>query len=267
MTDDRRSAAALWAREQSVHEARTELVLARIAVPLALLACWILVQTGLGRLLLRTASGMWLHELGHAAAAWMCGFPAFPGPWITSVSEERSVLFAGALVAALGWGLWRARAAEHRAGAWAAGAALAALLFGTLVLSSREASNLVSFAGDGGSLVFGAALMATFFAPPGHKLHRDWLRWGLLFLGAGSFADTFDVWWTARGDSLAIPFGECSGGETDATRLVADAGWTIPQLTGRYFGLGVVSLVVLAALQLRHVRGRRAALEELEAQG
>jgi hypothetical protein len=235
-----------------------ELLLARFAVPLALISCWAAVQTELGRFVLRTASGMWLHELGHAVAAWMCGFPAFPGPWFTSVGEERSFLFAGSIAAALAWALWQARAAEHRLGTWAAGVALTAQIFGTVVLTPREASTLISFAGDAGSLVFGAALMATFFVPPDHPLHRDWLRWGLLVLGAGSFADTFDQWWSARSDVLLIPFGEFEhGGESDATKLVADARWTIPGLVGRYVALGVVSLLALAVLQFRHLRQPR----------
>lgn len=250
---------------QSVEEARTELLLARIAVPAALLACWIVVQTGGGRFLLRTASGMWLHELGHAVAAWACGFLAFPGPWFTSVGEERSYLFAGAMAAALGWLLWQARLAQDRVRTRVFAAALAVQLFGTLVLTEKQASVLITFGGDAGSLVFGAALMAAFFVPPGHKLHRDWLRWGLLVLGAAGFCDAFDQWWKARGDVRVIPFGAFEhGGESDATTLVAGAGWTIPALTGRYVGLGVACLLGLLALQVRHARQRRAALEELE---
>jgi hypothetical protein len=235
-------------------------LLPRLAIPLALVSSWILAQTGLGRFFMRTASGMWLHELGHAVAAWTCGFPAFPGPWFTSVGEERSWLFALPLAGVLGWLLWQAREQENRAAAWAAGAALAVQLFGTLVLRPREAATLITFGGDAGSLVFGAALMATVFAPPGHKLHRDWLRWGFLGLGAASFMDVFDQWWKARRDVGIIPFGEMEhGGESDPTKLVAEFGWTVPDLVGRYVALGIACLLALAALQVVVERRRRRA--------
>ncbi|HEX6737165.1 MAG TPA: hypothetical protein VF310_02725 [Vicinamibacteria bacterium] len=246
-------------------QARVELKLARFAVPAALAAAWLLVQSGLGRLLARLASGMWLHELGHALAAWTCGFPAIPGPWFTSVGEERSWVFALPLTAGLAWACWQARAAERRPLLWAAGAALAAQLFGTLVVTPRQASAFISFAGDAGSLVLGAALMAAFFVRPGHPLHLGSLRWGLLALGALGFADTFDLWWRARSDPGVIPFGEFEhGGESDPTVLVAIYRWTVPSLVARYLAVGALSLAALAVLQFLHVRRCRAELEAQE---
>jgi hypothetical protein len=248
-----------------LEQARAELWLARLAVPVALAAAFLVMQVDAGRLLVRLASSMWLHELGHALAAWMCGFPAIPGPWFTSVGEERSFVFALPITAGLAWLTWQARAAEHPVATWAAGAALAAQLFGTLVLTQPQASALISFAGDGGSLVLGAALMASFFVPPEHPLHRGWLRWGLLALGAAAFADAFELWWRARSDVGVIPFGQFEhGGESDPTVLVAVAGWTVPALIARYVALGAFSLVALAALQLRHERRCRAERDALE---
>src|ERR1041384_301783 len=51
------------------------------AIPGALLLARSLVQTSHGLVRLIT---MWVHESGHAVTAWLCGFPAFPGPWVTS---------------------------------------------------------------------------------------------------------------------------------------------------------------------------------------
>ncbi len=258
------SAAALWARDNDLRAARAELRLARLAVPVALLAAFLLVQTRLGVFFLRTFFGMWLHELGHAVAAWICGIVAIPGPWRTAVGESRSFLFAAAVAGGLGWGAWRARESEDRALFAAAVAGLVVQAWGTLLLSNASAQTLISFAGDAGSLVFGAALMATFFAPPGHKLHRDWLRWGFLVIGAAGFADTFSVWWAARRDRSVIPFGELEGcGDSDPSRLVG-GGWSVEGMVARYVALGLVSLIALLALQVLHVRRTRAALQALE---
>ena len=225
---------------------------------------WALVHTDLGKVLLRTFFGMWLHELGHATAAWMCGHLAFPGPWFTPVAQERSILFALVISAGLGFAAWRAWTNGERVLAWAAGATLAAQWIATFVLRRAAADDLIFFAGDAGMLVFGAALMAAFFVPPGHKLHRDWLRWGFLVIGAASFADAFSQWWAARHDLDAAPFGEIEGrGDTDPTVLL-QSGWTVDQIVGRYVATGVLALIALAALQVWHERRTRAAFEALE---
>lgn len=260
-----RSAAAEFARGHTLAEARSELQLARFAVPAALLTSLVLAQTDMGGFLLRTFFGMWLHELGHAVAAWLCGYPAFPGPWFTSVGEERSFVFALAITSGLAYGVYRAWKEERPVWLSVAVAVLVLQLALTVVLSPARAHVLITFCGDAGSMVFGAALMAAFFVPPGHKLHRDWLRWGFLVIGAASFADTFPGWWTARHDPGVIVFGEIEGrADTDPTVLV-DSGWTVAQMVSRYVGIGVLSLAGLAAAQVLHVRRRREALASLEA--
>jgi hypothetical protein len=258
------SAAAQFAREQALVEARSELWLARFAVPGALLGAWIVVHNDLGQALCRIVAGMWLHELGHAAVAWMCGYPAFPAPWFTPMAAERSPLFALALAGGLGYAAWKGWTEEDRGKVVAAGCALALQLVGTLIVSESTAQQLILFGGGMGSLVFGTAAMATFYAPPGHKLHRDWLRWGLLALGAMAFCDTFYDWWQARAEPETIAFGEIEGhGNTDQSRLVDDYGWAIPTLVRRYFGLGMACLFTLVLLQVLHLRRTRRALDEL----
>jgi len=222
------------------------------------------MQTDMGRFLLRTFFGMWLHELGHAVAAWLCGYPAFPGPWFTSVGEERSFLFALAITAGLAYAIWRARMEGERVWMGVAIGVLVLQVALTVILSPSKAHVLITFCGDAGSMVFGAALMAAFFVPPGHKLHRDWLRWGFLVIGAASFVDTFPGWWTARHDPGVIVFGEIEGrADTDPTVLV-DSGWTVVQMVSRYVGIGILSLLALAAAQVLHFRRTRDALAALE---
>jgi hypothetical protein len=258
------SAAALFAREQALAEARSELWLARFAVPGALVGAWIVVHNDLGQALCRIVAGMWMHEFGHATVAWICGYPAFPAPWFTPMAAERSALFALALAGGLGYAAWTGWTEEDRGRVVGASSALALQLVGTLLLSEHAAQQLILFGGGMGSLVFGTACMATFYAPPGHKLHRDWLRWGLLVLGAAAFCDTFYDWWQARAEPEVIAFGEIEGhGATDQSRLVDDFGWSVATLVRRYFGLGVVCLFVLTTLQVLHLRRTRRALDEL----
>ena len=38
--------------------------------------------------------GMWVHESGHAVAAWLCGYLAWPGPWISLVNRYRQLAHA-----------------------------------------------------------------------------------------------------------------------------------------------------------------------------
>jgi hypothetical protein len=261
----RPSAAAVFAQTHSLDQAKTELWLARLAVPGALLVCLLLKFTDLGAFVLRTFFGMWLHELGHATTAWMCAFPAIPGPWFTSISDERSYLFALALAAGCGALIYRGREEENRTLIAAGAAGLAALVVGTFGLKARTAQMFITFGGDAGSLVFGAALMACFFVPPDHKLHRDWLRWGFLVIGAASFVDTFHEWWIARTDPSIIAYGEIEGMcDTDPTKLTGQYGWSERALIRRYVSLGVVSLLALVPLQVLHMRRSKAALEELE---
>ena len=69
------SAAARFARDNELAEARMELRLARFAVPAALVVAWAVDHTDLGAFFVRTFFGMWLHGLGHAVAAWLTSNP------------------------------------------------------------------------------------------------------------------------------------------------------------------------------------------------
>jgi hypothetical protein len=258
------SPTAQLAYERDRQVLQNELALARYAAPAALVAFVLIVHTGLGQFVSRTFAGMWLHELGHAVAAWLSGLIAFPGPWCTPVAGERSGLFAFLIAAALGYLGWRGWTEERRSWTIVAASLLAVQLVCTLALPAASAHTFVTYSGEAGSLVFGAALVATFFTPPGHKLHRDWLRWGFLVIGAAAFADTFVQWWRARTDVDAAGLGQLDTGElTDPTKLLG-LGWSLAGLTRQYLAIGVLSLAALAVLQYRHVRRTRDALDRLE---
>ena len=204
---------------------------------------------------------MWVHEVGHATAAWLCGYLAFPGPWLTPVASEQSLVLELLILAALAGGVfWAVR--NDRPSLARALVFVAALQLGcAALLSEPSARQLIVFMGDGGCLVFGALLMLTVYAPEGSALQRGWLRWGFLAIGAAAFADVFSLWWSARRNYDLIPFGMNEGaGLSDPSVLSDQYGWSADQLVHRYLLLGCACLaVLLSAWALGLVRARRAA--------
>ncbi len=218
------------------------------AIPVALLVALLLVWTGPGHFLLRTFLSMWVHELGHASTAWMCGFLAFPGPWLTPTASERSPLFILFVFAALAAGAFWARRNDRDA-LFRVLVALAALqLACSLILSAPGARQLIYFMGDGGCLVLGTLLMLSVYAPTESAIHKGWLRWGFLAIGAAAFVDAFEQWWSARRDPDRIPFGMNEGaGLSDPSVLSDQFGWSADQIVHRYVILGCICLALLAA--------------------
>lgn len=244
-------------------EDELELRLRRFAIPVALAAAWLLAKTAAGRFILRIFFSMWLHELGHAAAAWLCGYAAFPGPWLTLTAASRSPSLVAVLTAGLAYAAVRAWRSERTAMAGTFASLIAAQLFCTFALPAPRAQQLILFAGDGGALVFGALLMMTLYAPEGSALRREWLRWGFLGIGAGSFCDVLELWWSARTDPDRIPFGMNEGaGLSDPSRLSDQFGWSADLLVSRYVALACLCLAALAVSYVRGVRAQQKAMRE-----
>jgi hypothetical protein len=246
---------AVW--EGDLGDARLEHRLRLFAVPGALIFAHFVVATNFGHAVTRIFLSMFVHELGHAVAAWLCGYTAFPALWVTLMSSGRVAFLAIVLSLALGLGtfwLWRV-------GRQSSAAALAMVLLLqlalTLGLSARGAQALIAFAGDAGCFVLGAALMCTFYANSESLLVRGWLRWGFLVIGAFAFSDALATWWAARSDFDAIPFGEIEGvGLSDPSKLTETYGWTIHQLINRYLVVAAVSLAALAVVYIAGLRGQ-----------
>jgi hypothetical protein len=229
------------------------------AIPSALLCAFLLVCTSPGRSVVRIFFSMWIHEVGHAAAAWLCGFFALPGPWRTLTSTDRSPLFAALVSAALIYATVRGLLMGRRKAALCAAALLLVQLGCTLVPSARSATAFIVFAGDGGCLVLGALLMASVYAPAEGALRRGWLHWGFLVIGAGAFADVFEQWFSARTDPDRIPFGMNEGvGLSDPSVLSDQFGWSASLLVHRYVALGCVCLFALACVYAVALHGSRA---------
>ena len=161
------------------------------------------------------------------------------------------------LLGAVGYGGYRAWMARG----WVALGGLGTVLLAALVLTfgvrAHVARSLITFMGDGGCLLLGTLLMATIYAPPGSALHRGWLRWGFLVIGAFAFADAFATWWEFKHSAEGVTFGEIEGvGDSDPTRLVFEYGWSEARLVSRYLSLAWVCLAGLGVLYLLGLRRR-----------
>jgi len=232
------------------------------ALPLALLLALWFHATALGHFLQRTFLTMMVHEGGHAATAWLCGYGAFPFLWRTWIAESRGPLTM-LLVFAAGAGLLAiGLRSGWRLGACAGAVLLVLQLWGTAILRPLSAQALITFGGDGGALVFGTLLMMSFFFGRGTQLYRGGLRWGFLVIGAAAFVDTFATWWQARRDPDVIPFGEIEGvGLSDPSKLTDVYGWPTHLMINRYVGLGVACLLALACVWVWGIRAARNAGE------
>jgi hypothetical protein len=232
--------------EWGLAETRLEGRLRRWAIPAVLAGAFLIVSTEAGHFLVRVFLSMWVHELGHATTAWLCGFPAFPGPWLTPMAESRSAPFGFLVFAAIAAGAFWAWRTERFRLSLSLCALLAVQLFCTTALPDARAKQLIVFMGDGGCMVLGSLLMLTVYAPEESALKRGWLRWGFLVIGAAAFADAFAQWWASRKDFDRIPFGMNEGaGLSDPSVLSQTYFWSTDQIVGRYVALGCVCLVIV----------------------
>lgn len=224
----------------------------QLAVPAALVLAWAAVHIPFLRLLLRIVFSMWIHELGHAVSAWLCGRWAFPGPWFTPVAGQRSWLLVALVTVGLSYGVVRLRRSF-----WLALPAMlfVGLMVCTLALSETRVKSFVVWSGDGGCMLLGTLLMLSFYAPKDSQLRIGWLRWGFLVIGAVALADATATWWAARSDADTIPFGENEGqGLSDPTVLVFQQQFSVSGLVNGYLAVSAGCLIVLA---LAYVIGLR----------
>jgi len=222
-------------------DARRELLYRWFALPAALISARLLVS--IAPAAVRILS-MWIHECGHAVTAWLCGFPAFPGPWFTPVDTERSRPLAVMFVGLIGFGGFRAWKQQRWVLVVSSAAVLIVQFIFTVRLYSDQAQQLIIFGGDAGCFVLGSILIATFYAGRESAIYQNSLRWGFLAIGALAFMDAFAVW--SHVDS--IPFGENENGLSDPSVLTDLYGWGIKQLLDRYYHLAVFCLAALAVV-------------------
>jgi hypothetical protein len=226
-----------------------------LALPVALLTARLLSGTAL-----RMVTGMlamMLHESGHAITAWFAGRWAVPMLWVTMHGDSRSWPVVLLLASAIIFGGYVAWKTER----WAWLCAAVLLLLFQLTMLSVPSEALIVFGGDGGAMVLGTILMATFYAPRESALGRSWgLRWGLLAIGALAFMQVYRLW---SGPYADFPFGEIEGVNLSDPSLLTDMyGWSTAQLVDRYMRLAEVCFASLFAV---YVWGLASAYREMRA--
>jgi hypothetical protein len=249
------------------HEyARREWKLRAGAIPGAVVLALIFHSCDTGHFVQRTALTMPLHELGHAITAWWCGFGALPTLWKTMIPEARGTV-TPLLFAALNLALVARGWMTQRTWMWVLGGVLGVLqIIGTMMISEDAAYEAFTFGGDAGAMILGTALMLTFFVGQDSKLRTGGARWGLLSIGAAAFIDTAAVWWTARTDRDAIPFGEIEGvGLSDPSKLEEVHGWTTTLMVDRYVDVATLCMLTLVAVWLGAVWRARRRAQPIEA--
>jgi hypothetical protein len=222
---------------------KQELYARLLALPLALILARFAVRTAPGGVRLLT---MWVHELGHAVTAWICGFGATPGPWFTSVSTDRSKGFGLGIATLAGFGAYFSWQKKRYGAAVLCGLVLVAQV-ACWRLFSDQAQALIAFGGDGGCFVLGGLLMLTFYAARDSTFYQNSLRWGFLGIGAAAFMDAYATW---TGGLATIPFGENENGLSDPSVLTELYGWKVQHLMQTYQRLATQCLIVLALFYL-----------------
>jgi hypothetical protein len=225
------------------------------AFPLAFVVMWLFSASDLGRFILRTFFGMWLHELGHASASWLTGRWALPLPWFTFSFDRQilvSLLMFGGALALMNFGRKRQSPTTIALGA----AWFLATLAGHLAPNSFQQPFFI-FGGEAGAMSFGVLVACGFLVRSPLKLFQGGLRWGWLVIGSASWADAMRLWWACRTDESQIPFGLEDGSPSDATRLVDEFGWDQWQMVDRFVLVGEVTLAIaLVAFVAALVRER-----------
>jgi hypothetical protein len=239
---------------QLVDDAELEWKFCVAAIPAALLVALVVHVSGMGAFLQRLFFTMPVHELGHATAAWLCGYSAIPTVWKTLVPETRGFIAPVVLLAAFGYMGWRGWVAENRIVVGAACALVLLQLVLTFGVSLKTARMIVVFSGDGGGMILATLLMGSFFFGKRTQLYKGSLRWGFVVIGAAAFVDMYSTWVRGRRDHDAIPLGSQDGQDADPLVLVQEFGWTLDGMANRFFVLGLLCLLALACVYAWGVR-------------
>ncbi len=223
--------------------------------PLLLGLVWLVNVSPLGFFL--KGFHVWMHEFGHATAAWLCGFRATPLPfgW-TPVEPEYSPFVYWGLLLLFGI-LFVAGAVERKV--WPM---IAAVLLGLLqyymtwrMPGHRQEFWWSAFGGVGGEFYLSTLFMMFFFVQLPEKFKWGACRYVFFVIGATAFLNIFLMWDKVYHGLEEIPFGSMINGEDDAggdmNKLMDGYGWTKFQIRRTYHLLGngcAIALVIAWAL-------------------
>jgi hypothetical protein len=210
---------------------------------------------------------VWVHEFGHATAAWLMGFKATPLPigW-TNIGAKTPFVYFGVLFLLL---VLAAAGIKERK-VWPvliAAAVIPLQYYSTWRLPEHRVDFWKAFSGPGGELYLSAAAMALFHVRLPEKFRWGWCRYLFVFLGAASFGTSYGRWRDIRYGREPLPFGSMVGGEEDAggdlNILQDDYGWTDRQIIANYNQLAQACLIAVIAVHLFFALGLNRLLSRL----
>ncbi len=196
---------------------------------------------------------VWIHEFGHATAAWMTGRRALPLPlgW-TPIAEERStfVYFGVLFLLAV---FFIAGAKEKKVFPMLAAVALALAQYVMTWRWSEDTGYKWSiFAGTGGEFYLAALMVGLFYVRLPQKFRWGACRYFFLFVGAAGFFRIWSFWKQVKRGAEGIPYGSMIGGEDDQggdmNILHDEFHWSQRDIIHTYDRLGTACLVALAVL-------------------
>ncbi len=193
---------------------------------------------------LLTGFHVWMHEFGHATAAWLCGRRATPLPfgW-TPVEPDFSPFVYGGLLA-LFVVLFLAGWKERKVWAMVAAVALATLqAYMTWRLpEARQEFWWGAFGGVGGEFYLSTLFMMAFWVQLPEKFKWGACRYVLFLIGASAFLNIWLHWRDVYRGLEEIPFGSMINGEDDRggdmNKLMDLYGWKKFDIRRNYLLLG-----------------------------
>jgi hypothetical protein len=226
------------------------------ALPLVLIFAWVVNRSPLGGLM--SGFHTWMHEFGHATAAWLSGRRALPLPigWTNVMPEKSLFVYVGVLflLAVLFIAGWKERKI------WPMLIAVAVLplqFYMSWVMPEHRTDFWFSFCGVGGEFYLSTACMVVFFFHLPEKFKWSLCRYVFLFIGASSFLHIWLFWRQVKHGEEGIPWGSMVNGEDDAggdmNILRDDYGWNNHRIIDTYNGLGAACVAVLAIVYLAFV--------------
>lgn len=208
--------------------------------------------------MLLTGFQVWMHEFGHATAAWLAGWKATPLPigWTPVEPEHSNFVYFGLLLMFVI--LFIAGFKERKVWPMLAAVVLAGVqAYMTWGMSEFRKEFWMIFGGVGGEFYLSTLFMMFFFVQLPEKFKWGACRYVFFLIGATAF---LHIWWHWRDVYRGleeIPFGSLVNGEEDAggdmNKLMDQFGWKKFDIRRTYHLLGNGCWIALGTVWLAFV--------------
>ena len=217
-----------------------------IAFPIVIAVAVGINQTFFVNLL--TGFHVWIHEFGHATVAWLSGYRALPLPigWANIEETKSHFVYLGILflLGVLFYAGWK----ERKPWAIIIAILIAPLQFYmTWHWPHHEYELWTYWAGIGGEYILSTLMIITYFLDFPEKFKWQYCKYVFLFLGASTFANTFEFWQNVN-SAADIPWGTMLHGHDDEggdMNYLRWAGWSAQDIISSYQKTGKVCLIVI----------------------